>query len=149
MQGASVVQPPAPKISVGSRPRDLNAFGFGNVRTGQVGTRKMTFLTRGHSVGPEGTDAVDLGRAGLNPEVRTVSSARASPSPFEPIMKPADEAAKMGQTTVQWSQQSSAIAKTDFASSTKALGTGLARRSPAPLVPMAAASNNKHTYAVP
>jgi len=98
-------------------------------------------LTRSSSAGPED-------RAELNPDimgVRTTSSARASPMPFgnaefttAPSMAvgfkaDADNLVQQGKsTTVQWSQQSSAIAKTDFASSTKALGTGLARRSPAP-----------------
>merc|ERR1719357_2138327 len=132
------------------RPGDQHGFGFGNVQTGQVSTRKMTFLTRSSSAGPED-------RAGLNPDliVRTTSSARASPMPFAqpefttapsmPVsggggmkMMSAEEAAAATKTAaMQWSQQSSAIAKTDFASSTKALGTGLARRSPVPLAPVA------------
>merc|ERR1712226_1260865 len=130
------------------RPGDQHGFGFGNVQTGQVSTRKMTFLTRSSSAGPED-------RAGLNPDliVRTTSSARASPMPFAqpefttapsmPVsgggmkMMSAEEAAAATKTAaMQWSQQSSAIAKTDFASSTKALGTGLARRSPAPPAPV-------------
>merc|ERR1719479_829368 len=114
------------------RPGDQHGFGFGNVQAG-----------------PED-------RAGLNPDliVRTTSSARASPMPFAqpefrtapsmPVsggggmkMMSAEEAAAATKTAaMQWSQQSSAIAKTDFASSTKALGTGLARRSPAPPAPV-------------
>ena len=61
-----------------ARPGDQHGFGFGNVRTGQVSTRKMTFLTRSSSAGPED-------RAELNPDimgVRTTSSASASPMPF-------------------------------------------------------------------
>ena len=77
MKGASVVQPPAPKISVGSRPRDLNAFGFGNVRTGQVTSKKLAFLTRASSVGAEKRER--LGGAG---------SVRSSPMPNGPLSPP-------------------------------------------------------------
>merc|ERR1719414_1077204 len=65
-----------------ARPGDQHGFGFGNVRTGQVSTRKMTFLTRSSSAGPED-------RAGLNPDVLgrqspydRSASARASPMPI-------------------------------------------------------------------
>merc|ERR1719402_1611624 len=66
--------------STESRPGETHGFGFGNVRTGQVSSRKMTFLTRASSVGPEE-------RAGLNPDVMgshfdRSSSARASPMPI-------------------------------------------------------------------
>merc|ERR1712018_542230 len=113
------------------KPGDLQGFGFGNVRTGQVSTRKITFLTRSSSEE----------RGDLNPEVCTPDnfqsrSARASPLPQmtiqkfqEPIQTGIDDV--KGPKSVQWSQQSAAIAKTDFASSTKALGTGLVRSSKA------------------
>ena len=61
-----------------ARPGEQHGFGFGNVRTGQVSTKKMTFLTRASSAGP-------ADRADLNPDImaiRTTSSARASPMPF-------------------------------------------------------------------
>ena len=67
-----------PNISVGSRPRDLNAFGFGNVRTGQVTSTKLAFLTRASSVGAEKRER--LGGGGV----------RASPMhvPASPAAKP-------------------------------------------------------------
>merc|ERR1712088_28191 len=108
------------------KPGDLTGFGFGNVRTGQVSTRKITFLTRASSED----------RGELNPEVHMFDSqqsrsARASPLPQMSLQKfqdqPIDDV--KGPKSVQWSQQSSAIAKTDFASSTKALGSGLVRSS--------------------
>merc|ERR1719411_452489 len=111
------------------KPGDLTGFGFGNVRTGQVSTRKITFLTRSSSEE----------RGDLNPEVSTPDgiqsrSARASPLPQmslqkfqEPTQTGIDDV--KGPKSVQWSQQSAAIAKTDFASSTKALGSGLVRSS--------------------
>merc|ERR1712038_2066263 len=101
----------------------------GNVRTGQVSTRKITFLTRSSSEE----------RGDLNPEVSTPDniqsrSARASPLPQmslqkfqEPTQTGIDDV--KGPKSVQWSQQSAAIAKTDFASSTKALGSGPVRSS--------------------
>merc|ERR1712136_330528 len=106
------------------KPGDLHGFGFGNVRTGQVSTKKISFLTRSSSVE----------RGDLNPEVSTPDgiqsrSARASPLPQmslqkfqEPTQSGIDDV--KGPKSVQWSQQSAAIAKTDFASSTKALGSG-------------------------
>jgi len=111
------------------KPGDLHGFGFGNVRTGQVSTKKISFLTRSSSVE----------RGDLNPEVSTPDgiqsrSARASPLPQmslqkfqEPTQSGIDDV--KGPKSVQWSQQSAAIAKTDFASSTKALGSGLVRSS--------------------
>merc|ERR1739844_707696 len=108
------------------KPGDLTGFGFGNVRTSQVSTRKITFLTRASSED----------RGELNPEVHMFDSqqsrsARASPLPQMSLQKfqdqPIDDV--KGPKSVQWSQQSSAIAKTDFASSTKALGSGLVRSS--------------------
>merc|ERR1719220_961030 len=66
-----------PNISVGSRPRDLNAFGFGNVRTGQVTSTKLAFLTRASSVGAEKRERLGGG-------------VRASPMhvPASPVAKP-------------------------------------------------------------
>merc|ERR1719430_593674 len=63
--------------STESRPGETHGFGFGNVRTGQVSSKKMAFLTRASSVGAEE-------RAGLNPDVviGRSASARASPMPI-------------------------------------------------------------------
>ena len=109
------------------KPGDLHGFGFGNVRTGQVSSKKISFLTRSSSEE----------RGDLNPEMSTPDgihsrSARASPLPQmsiqkfqEPTQSGIDDV--KGPKSVQWSQQSAAIAKTDFASSTKALGSGLVR----------------------
>jgi hypothetical protein len=108
------------------RPGDLTGFGFGSVRTGQVSSRKIEILTR----------AASEERGGLNPEVSYLDgsqsrSARASPLPQMSILKFQDQTIDDLQApkTVQWAQQSAAIAKTDFASSTKALGSGLVRSS--------------------
>ena len=61
--------------STQSRPGDV-AFGFGNVTTGQVSSRKYEILTRASSVGRFED------REGLNPDLIQVSlSARASPAP--------------------------------------------------------------------
>merc|ERR1719471_700928 len=71
------------------------------------------------------------------PEFTTAPSMPVSGGGANMKMMSAEEAAVATKTAaMQWSQQSSAIAKTDFASSTKALGTGLARRSPAPPAPV-------------
>merc|ERR1712018_166879 len=58
-------------------------------------------------------------------------SARASPLPQMSLQKFQEQQIDdvKGPKSVQWSQQSAAIAKTDFASSTKALGSGLVRSS--------------------
>merc|ERR1719189_743548 len=106
------------------KPGDLTGFGFGNVRTGQVSTRKITFLTRSSS------------EERSEPEVSFIDgsqsrSARASPLPQMSLQKFQEQQIDdvKAPKSVQWSQQSSAIAKTDFASSTKALGSGLVRSS--------------------
>merc|ERR1719245_2728728 len=87
------------------KPGDLHGFGFGNVRTGQVSTKKISFLTRSSSVE----------RGDLNPEVSTPDgiqsrSARASPLPQmslqkfqEPSQSGIDDV--KGPKSVQWSQQ--------------------------------------------
>ena len=106
------------------KPGDLTGFGFGNVRTGQVSSRKIEILTR----------AASEERGGLNPEVQQgiqSRSARASPLPQMSVQKFQDQTIDdlAVPKTVHWSEQSAAIAKTDFASSTKALGSGLVRSS--------------------
>lgn len=93
--GQSAMQGPA--ISVGSRPRDLNAFGFGNVRTGQVTSTKLAFLTRATSVGAEKRER--LGQAGPG-------GVRASPMPV-----PASPAAK----PKHWPLPPGGVGKADFA----------------------------------
>ena len=56
-----------------TRPGD---FGYGNVTTGQVASRKYEILTRASSVGLSE-------REGLNPDLS--NSARASPAPLFPV----------------------------------------------------------------
>ena len=114
------------------KPGDLTGFGFGNVRTGQVSSRKITFLTRAASLEPS-----DSERSGLNPEVsfidgKSSSSARASPMPQMALQKFQAQTIDDIHTPkrVQWAEQSDVIAATtDFALSTKPLGSGLARAS--------------------
>jgi len=103
--------PSVPKISVGSRPRDLNAFGFGNVRTGQVTSKKLAFLTRASSVGAEKRDSLNGSTSSSN--VRAVSGGPLSPPP-----KPK-----------HWPLPPGGVNRsTDFSHSTKPLAEGLTRR---------------------
>lgn len=111
------------------KPGDSTGFGFGNVHTGQVSSRKITYLTRASSAEPS-----DSERGGLNPEVSgrfSSISARASPVPTMTLQKFQDQPIDdlHAPKTVRWAEESAAIAKTDFASSTKALGSGLLRAS--------------------
>jgi len=107
------------------KPGDNVGFGFGNVRTGQVASQKISFLTR------ESSEE----RTGINTEVMGFMDGSlrrsASPLPQMSIQKFQEQQIDdvKSPKTVQWSQQAGAIAKTDFASSTKALGSGLVRSS--------------------
>merc|ERR1719192_53610 len=110
--------------STAMRPGD---FGYGNVTTGQVASRKYEILTRASSVGLSE-------REGLNPDLLS-HSARASPAPplFPVAVPPGTMQMKAMATgeaemSVQRSQQTSTALKADFAESTTALGSGLSRK---------------------
>merc|ERR1712113_549654 len=109
--------------STAMRPGD---FGYGNVTTGQVASRKYEILTRASSVGLSE-------REGLNPDLLS-HSARASPAPpLFPVAVPPGtmqmKATGEAETSVQQrSQQTSTALKADFAESTTALGSGLSRK---------------------
>merc|ERR1712183_906367 len=111
--------------STAMRPGD---FGYGNVTTGQVASRKYEILTRASSVGLSE-------REGLNPDLMS-HSARASPcpAPLFPVAVPPGTmqmksmATGEAEMSVQRSQQTSTALKADFAESTTALGSGLSRK---------------------
>merc|ERR1711994_303588 len=98
--------------STAMRPGD---FGYGNVTTGQVASRKYEILTRASSVGLSE-------REGLNPDLLS-HSARASPAPpLFPVAVPPGtmqmKATGEAEMSVQRSQQTSTALKADFAEST-------------------------------
>jgi len=99
--------------STAMRPGD---FGYGNVTTGQVASRKYEILTRASSVGLSE-------REGLNPDLLS-HSARASPAPpLFPVAVPPGtmqmKATGEAEMSVQQrSQQTSTALKADFAEST-------------------------------
>jgi len=97
----------------GARPRDVNAFGFGNVRTGQVTSKKLAFLTRASSVGAEKRERLGSTSSG-RPTIGGSPSMPPSPAPKQK----------------HWPLPPGGVSKGDFANSTKALGTGLTRRDP-------------------
>merc|ERR1712226_699322 len=97
----------------GARPRDVNAFGFGNVRTGQVTSKKLAFLTRASSVGAEKRERLGSTSSG-RPTIGSSPSMPPSPAPKQK----------------HWPLPPGGVGKGDFANSTKALGTGLTRRDP-------------------
>jgi len=111
--------------STAMRPGD---FGYGNVTTGQVASRKYEILTRASSVGLSE-------REGLNPDLLS-HSARASPAPpLFPVAVPPGTMQMKSMATgeaemsvQQRSQQTSTALKADFAESTTALGSGLSRK---------------------
>merc|ERR550525_428142 len=99
--------------STAMRPGD---FGYGNVTTGQVASRKYEILTRASSVGLSE-------REGLNPDLLS-HSARSSPAPpLFPVAVPPGtmqmKATGEAEMSVQQrSQQTSTALKADFAEST-------------------------------
>ena len=100
--------------------RPGEGFGFGQVTTGQVSSRKYEILTRASSVGRAFEE-----RGDLNPDlIRAQSvSARGSPAPIGMSQKVEVDASQ------QMMSKSAAFAKqADFASTTAALSTGLTRR---------------------
>lgn len=112
-----------------SRPGDMHGFGFGNVTTGQVSSRKYEILAKASSVGAED-------REGLNPDLIRVSmSARASPAPGmaqQQIMAVREEVDSQQQAMMKSTsgfQQSA-----DFEQSTAALSTGLTRKQQSSMV---------------
>merc|ERR1719242_2145085 len=98
--------------------RPGQGFGYGQVTTGQVSSRKYEILARASSVGPED-------RGGLNPDLIRAQSEqrRASPAPMGKAMATSEvDASHQMMTKSQFSKQA------DFASTTAALSTGLTRR---------------------
>merc|ERR1719242_2123244 len=98
--------------------RPGQGFGYGQVTTGQVSSRKYEILARASSVGPED-------RGGLNPDLIRAQSEqrRASPAPMGKAMATSEvDASHQMMTKSQFSKQA------DFASTTAALSTGLTRK---------------------
>merc|ERR1712241_615057 len=108
--------------SSSTRTGNVEHFGYGNVTTGQVASRKYEIQTRASSVGV-------TEREGLNPDLTAglSLSARASPAPMQMKTMATDEGGDM--SVQQRSQQTKTSAfKADFAESTAALSSGLTRR---------------------
>merc|ERR1712158_13824 len=106
------------KYASSSAVRPGQTFGYGQVTTGQVSSRKYEILARASSVGPED-------RGGLNPDLIRAQSEqrRASPAPMGKAMATSEvDASHQMMSRSQFSKQA------DFASTTAALSTGLTRR---------------------
>merc|ERR1711971_90829 len=98
--------------------RPGQTFGYGQVTTGQVSSRKYEILTRASSTGPED-------RGGLNPDLIRAQSEqrRASPAPLDKAMAVSEvDASQQMMSKTQFSKQA------DFVTTTAALSTGLTRR---------------------
>merc|ERR1719242_1875993 len=103
--------------------RPGQGFGYGQVTTGQVSSRKYEILTRASSAGPED-------RGGLNPDlIRAQSEQRkASPAPMGKAMVSSEVDASQQIASQQMMARTQFSKQADFASTTAALSTGLTRR---------------------
>jgi hypothetical protein len=120
------------KYASSSAVRPGQTFGYGQVTTGQVSSRKYEILARASSVGRFED------REGLNPEMMMraqsqSTSARGSPAPLAMAQKASGlvtsevDASQQMMSKAQFSKQIDSK-QADFAATTAALSTGLTRR---------------------
>merc|ERR1712051_1092736 len=115
------------KYASSSAVRPGQTFGYGQVTTGQVSSRKYEILARASSVGRFED------REGLNPEMMMraqsqSTSARGSPAPLAMAQKASGLVTSEVDASQQMMSKTQFSKQADFATTTAALSTGLTRR---------------------